>query len=177
VKTTEYRYDLIDACTKMCFRKFWVQFDVPDSILASENFYELTNVKLKVIYLLRYSHTLLTYAEAKARSGSLDPLAYDAVNQIRRRANRVDQHSPSIYDISQDLSTEQFADSVVWERAWEFCAEPESRWFDLVRLEMAANLKNLKDKNDGSAFPLIPNMDTYFYPIPKTDQLLNLLLN
>lgn len=177
LKTNEYRYDSINACTKMYFRKCYEQFNIPDSILAKEDFFEMINEKLKVIYLLRYSHTLLTYAEAKARSGSIDHLAYEAVNQIRRRANRVDQHSPSVYDISQELSIEQFADSVVWERAWEFCAEPESRWFDLVRLEMAANLKNLKDKNDGPAFPIRPNMETYFYPIPKTDQLLNLLLN
>jgi hypothetical protein len=38
---------------------------------------------------------------------------------IRRRANGVDPYSPSVYDLSQGLSREQFIDSVVWERAWE----------------------------------------------------------
>jgi hypothetical protein len=153
------RISSIDACSEMHFRKYWLQYP-----------------RIKVIYLLRYSHTLLTYAEAKARSGYIDHLAYEAVNQIRRRANKVDQNSPSVYDISQELSTEKFAESVVWERAWEFCNEPESRWFDLVRLEMAANLKNLKDRNDGATFPRPPDMKTYFYPIPKTDLMLNLEL-
>jgi len=176
LQTIEYWYNTIDACTEMYFRKYWVQFNVPDSVLAKGKFYEMKNEKLKVIYLLRYSHTLLTYAEAKARSGNLDLSAFEAVNQIRRRANRVDQQSPSVFDLSPGLTPKQFADSVVWERAWEFCAEPESRWFDLVRIEMAANLKSLKDKDDGSAFPLRPNMETYFFPIPKTDQMLNIQL-
>lgn len=175
-KITEYRYNSITACDVMYFRKFYTEFNVPDSILAKGHLFDMLNEKLKVIYLLRYSHTLLTYAEAKARSGDLDISAFEAVNQIRRRANRVDQHSPSVFDLSTDLTPEQFADSVVWERAWEFCAEPEGRWFDLLRLEMAANLKYLKDKNDGPAFLLKPNMDTYFFPIPKADQLLNLEL-
>jgi hypothetical protein len=173
---TEYRYNSITACDVMFFRKFYTQFNVPDSVLAKGRLSDMINEKLKVIYLLRYSHTLLTYAEAKARSGNLDASAFEAVNQIRRRANRVDLHSPSVFDLGTDLSPEQFADSVVWERAWEFCAEPEGRWFDLVRLEMAANLKNLKDKNDGPAFLLKPNMETYFFPIPQTDQMLNLEL-
>jgi starch-binding outer membrane protein, SusD/RagB family len=172
----EYRINTIDGCTDMLFRKYYLQFDVPNTILARADYFEMRREGVKVIYMLRYSHTLLTYAEAKARSGSIDYLAYEAVNQIRRRANQVDQHSPSKYDISQELSTEQFADSVVWERAWEFCSEPESRWFDLVRLEMTANLKNLKDRNDGPTFSLPPNLKTYFFPIPKTDLMLNLEL-
>lgn len=172
----EYRYNSISACTDMYFRKCYEQFNVPDSVLAKGDFFNMINEDLKVIYLWRYSHTLLTYAEAKARSGQLDGSAFEAVNQIRRRANRVDQQSPSQFDLKAGLTPQQFADSVVWERAWEFCAEPESRWFDLVRLEMTANLKKLKDKNDGPTFPLTPNMETYFFPIPKTDQMLNLQL-
>lgn len=172
----EYRYNKISACDAMYFRKCYEQFNLPDSILEKGNFFNTINEKLKVIYLLRYSHTLLTYAEAKARSGALDASAFEAVNQIRRRANRVDLQSPSVFDLTTNLTPKQFADSVVWERAWEFCAEPEGRWFDLFRLEMAANLKNMKDKNDGPAFPLKPNMETYFFPIPQTDQMLNLQL-
>lgn len=173
IEAVEYRYDSINACTRMFFRKCYEQFNVPDSVLAKENFTEMKNERLRVIYLWRYSHTLLTYAEAKARSGQLDASAFDAVNQIRRRANRVDQQSPSVFDLKAGLTPQQFADSVVWERAWEFCAEPESRWFDLVRLEMAANLEDLKDENDGPAFPLTPNMETFFFPLPKIDQMLN----
>ena len=71
------------------------------------------------LYLLRYGQTLLTFSEARARSGILDDSTYKALNMIRRRANGVDPYSPSVYDLSQGLSREQFIDSVVWERAWE----------------------------------------------------------
>ncbi len=88
------------------------------------------------IRIFRYAHTLLTYAEAKARSGQLDASAYEAVNMVRRRANKVDINSPSKYDLQPGLSATQFADSVIWERAWEFCAEPE---LPLVRFGPAGN--------------------------------------
>ena len=64
-------------------------------------------------YIYRYAHVLLTYAEAKARSGQLDASAYEAVNMIRRRANKVDINTPSKYDLQPGLSAAQFADSVV----------------------------------------------------------------
>ena len=99
------------------------------------------------IYIYRYAHTLLTYAEAKVRSGQLDASAYEAVNMIRRRANKVDINSPSKFDLQPGLSATQFADSVVQERAWEFCAEPEGRWFDLVRCEMIEQLPKLRGDN------------------------------
>jgi starch-binding outer membrane protein, SusD/RagB family len=176
-ETLEYRLDSINLCTEMYFRKYDMEFNLSDSLLLdNQNYYvQQYNLrsKYKVIYLFRYAHTLLTYAEAKARLGNLDISAFEAVNQIRRRANKVDMNTPSTFDISFDLTPEQFADSVVWERAWEFCAEPESRWFDLLRLEMIGNLKNFKDKTDGPTFPYIVDMNTYFFPIPKADQMLN----
>lgn len=172
VEVFEYRVDSIDMCYPMFFRKMHGKFNLTDNELG-QSYISQGSTNLKTIYLIRFAHTLLTYAEAKARSGSLDQLAYESVNQIRRRANRVDQHSPSIYDISQELSTEQFADSVVWEKAWEFCVEPESRWFDLLRLERIGDIKYLRAKEDGKVFPIVMNMETYFFPIPKEDQMLN----
>jgi starch-binding outer membrane protein, SusD/RagB family len=153
-ETIEYRVDSINLCTDMNFTKYAPYIG-------------------NAIYLFRYSHTLLTYAEAKAHSGSLDASAYEAVNQVRRRANKVDLFSSSLYDLKEGLSPGQFADSVVWERAWEFCSEPEGRWFDLLRLEMIGNLKNLKYYGQGVTFPVKINMNTYFFPLPKADQMLN----
>jgi hypothetical protein len=174
-ETLEYRLDSINNCTAMYFRKYDIEFNLSDSVLANyipSNEYQN---EFKVIYLFRYAHTLLTYAEAKARTGNLDALAFEAVNQVRRRANKVDLFSPSVYDIKEDISPEQFADSVVWERAWEFCAEPESRWFDLLRLEMVKNLGSIRSGSQGPVYPL--NMlSTYFFPIPQEDQQLNLNL-
>ena len=55
---------------------------------------------------------------------------------IRRRANKLDINSPSVYDLQPSLTKEQFIDSVVWERAWELFFEPDSRWFDIIRLDL-----------------------------------------
>ena len=127
------------------------------------------------LYLLRYAQTLLTYAEAKARSGDIDESAYEAVNQIRRRANKLDPFTPSQFDLSPGLTTEQFLDSVVWERAWELCTEPEGRWFDIVRLDLRSKLAEYRYPQD------VPtrvsddflNEDWYFYLIPQEDRWLN----
>ena len=127
------------------------------------------------LYLLRYAQTLLTYAEAKVRSGNLDQSAFDMVNKIRRRANHLDLDSPSKYDLPANLTTDQFIDSVVWERAWELSGEPDGRWFDIIRL-------NLKDKLAGYRYPkdkptIIPDIyltkDWYFYQIPQEDRWAN----
>ncbi|HAH25645.1 MAG TPA: hypothetical protein DCL77_18125, partial [Prolixibacteraceae bacterium] len=125
------------------------------------------------LYLLRYAQTLLTYAEASARSGKLDESAYEAVNMVRRRANKLDIHTPSKFDLPKDLTTDQFLDAVVWERAWELSFEPEGRWFDIVRLE-------LKDKISSYGQDILWEVplenltdDWYFYKIPIEDRLIN----
>jgi hypothetical protein len=127
------------------------------------------------LYLLRYAQTLLTYAEASARAGKLDESAYEAVNRVRRRANKLDIYSPSKFDLAKNLSTEQFLDAVVWERAWELSFEPEGRWFDIVRL-------NLKDKLPEYRFSIdVPNQvlpqylteEWYFFKIPEQDRIIN----
>ncbi len=125
------------------------------------------------IYLYRYANLLLTYAEAMARSGQLTEDAYEAVNQIRRRAYNVDINTASPYDIPAGLSAEAFADSVVQERAWELAGEPEGRWFDLVRLEKVEELPQLRHPQEGG-FPEGPvTKEDYFLRIPSEDQLLN----
>jgi len=128
---------------------------------------------LATLYLLRYAQTLLTYAEASARAGKLDASAYEAVNMIRRRANKLDPNLPSKFDLSKNITTEQFLDSVVCERAWELCFEPEGRWFDIVRLD-------LKDKISSYGQDVlwtVPSAnltdDWYFYKIPDVDRSIN----
>ena len=125
------------------------------------------------VILYRYPHTLLTYAEAKAMIGEADASAYEAVNMIRRRANHVDLFNPSEYDLPPGLATEQFVDSVVWERAWEFAGEPEGRWFDLLRLNQVKDLPSLRHPDEGDV-PVYPiTTDDYFFPIPESDIYLN----
>ena len=128
----------------------------------------------RINYLFRYAHTLLTYAEAKARSGSVDASAYEAVNMVRRRANKVDMFTPSAYDLKPGLTAEQFADSVTTERGWEFAGEFEGRWFDLLRLEWTHKLDELIEPKQNNIISSGINTNTYFFPIPKEDQKLNL---
>jgi hypothetical protein len=93
---------------------------------------------------------------------------------IRRRANHLDIHTPSAFDLQQGMSPETFADSVILERAWELAGEPEGRWFDLVRLEMVEDLPQLRNTTTGD-FPdnnIITKKD-YYFPIPKEDIILN----
>jgi hypothetical protein len=70
------------------------------------------------------------------------------------------------------LSAEAFADSVVWERAWELCGEPEGRWFDLVRLEMVENLPKLRYSDEVDP-PITFDKSAYFFSIPTSDTILN----
>jgi len=137
----------------------------------------LDGVKGRVIYLLRYANTLLTFAEAKARSENLDASAYEAVNQVRRRANNADINTPSNFDLPPGFTSKQFADTVVWERAWEFCGEPEIRSFDLLRLEMLGQLPILKFKGQGQTKEVLTNPETHFFPITEGDIKLNPNLN
>lgn len=125
--------------------------------------------------LIRYAHTLLTYAEAKARAGALDASCYEAVNMIRRRANRTDLYSPSEFDLPEGLSTAQFLDSLVWERAWELFAEPDGRWFDIIRLDLRDKLSEYRYAIDipMQADPEAITEDWYFFKIPQHDRWLN----
>ncbi len=162
-------------CARPAYRKFYYTSSV--NILSYEwcmntpmekRFHGNTKV-----YLYRYTNLLLTYAEAMARSGQLTGEAYEAVNQIRRRAYHVDIHSASQYDIPAGLSAEAFADSVVQERAWELAGEPEGRWFDLVRLEKVEELEQTRHPQEGG-FPVNPvTKDDYFLSIPEGDQIMN----
>ena len=127
------------------------------------------------LYLMRYAQTLLTYAEAKARAGELDESAYEAVNKVRRRANKLSLLTPSEFDLPSGLTSAQFIDSVVWERAWELCTEPEGRWFDIVRLDMKDKLADYRYPQDLPTIvdPSFLNEDWYFYLIPQEDRWLD----
>jgi hypothetical protein len=120
------------------------------------------------IYFFRFAHTLLTYAESKARSGQLDASAYEAVNMIRRRAYKLDINTPSENDLAAGLSVSQFCDSIVRERVLELCGEYEGRWFDLLRLEMVDQLPELRGGGPPTA---------NFAEIPENERILNPNLN
>lgn len=116
--------------------------------------------------MLRYTQTVLTYAEAKARSGGPDALAYECLNAIRTRAG---------LPAYSGLSATTFADKCVEERGWELCGE-RVRWFDMVRLEIVRQVVAKKDPKDNQPLHAITEKD-YLFPIPQYDELLNAKLN
>jgi hypothetical protein len=158
------------------YKKIYSQFNIPDSILLKKfkgRYIEIPKYTGQVVYILRFAQTLLTYAEAQARMGNPDASAYEAINKVRRRANKLDISAPSLYDLKPGLTAEQFADSVVQERAWELCAEPEGRWFDMVRLNIAKDLVAIKQHQGVIVYPFPIDRTTYFLPIPEEDKKIN----
>jgi hypothetical protein len=167
----DHYYDTIGFGDNIVFLKNYLS--IRNLPLGQNGSYNVINYDEKVndentsLYIFRYPHVLLTYAEAKARSGQLDASAYEAVNMVRRRANKVDVLSSSEYDLSPGLSAEQFADSVVQERAWEFCGEMEGRWFDLIRLEMVEKLPELRHPRETGPPKYPITKEDYYLPIPE----------
>jgi len=166
----------VEPCSRIYYRKLYgdtlritqQKFMQFDSSYVIHTYY--TNPR---ICLYRYAHTLLTYAEAAARSGEADQKAYNCLNMIRRRANKSDINTPSKYDIQAGLSAEAFADSVAKERGWEFAGEPEGRWFDLLRLGRCINVINTRgSKEDNFIFRNEIN-SSFLLPIPESDKILN----
>jgi hypothetical protein len=119
----------------------------------------------RTVQVLRYAEVLLVYAEAQARTGTPDALAYTSLNRVRNRAG--------LANAPAGLSGTAFADLVVTERKWEFAGlEPCSRWYDMVRTE---TVESASAKRDPSEIPFVnpPNKTRYFAPIPQRDRLLN----
>jgi len=138
------------------YKKLWINADDPVSARYSSI----------PVPMMRYAHVLTIYAEAKARSGETDELAYKCLNDIRERAG-LDPYS--------GLSATEFADAVVQERAWEFAGE-RTRWFDLVRLEMVAEANSNRDPSENIISKVITE-DDYTFPLPMSDILINPNLN
>lgn len=114
------------------------------------------------VHLLRLSQTALTYAEAIARASAPDATAYEWLNKIRKRAG-LSEYS--------GLSTQEFIDACVDERAWEFAGEC-LRWFDLLRLELVDDSFTHKNK-DYDPTNLHTSGERYTFPLPASETLIN----
>jgi hypothetical protein len=159
----------VTTCSRIAFRKFYYQCkDDKNTTSLFRTVYGIPRV-----YIFRFAQTLLTYAEAMSRSGQQpNAKAYECINQIRRRAHQLNLNTSSVFDLPAGLPASSFADSVVQERAWELCGEPEGRWFDLLRLEMVEDLPKLRNPSEGGP-PSVFDKSVYFLTIPATDTLLN----
>ncbi|MBN1925683.1 MAG: RagB/SusD family nutrient uptake outer membrane protein [Prolixibacteraceae bacterium] len=170
-------FDKVDLCSRIHYKKFYLDttlilYDRETSDPYFGRYFNTYNIQgCQWVYLFRYAHTLLTYAEAAARLGNLDDKAYECINKIRRRAIHVDIDSPSAFDLQPGLSAEAFADSVVAERGWELAGEHEGRWFDLLRLERSTQIKNGTGKytEDNFYFRKCENIEDFLIPIPERD--------
>ncbi|WP_347839579.1 RagB/SusD family nutrient uptake outer membrane protein [uncultured Draconibacterium sp.] len=86
--------------------------------------------------IIRYAEVLLIKAEAANELG-LTAEAYDAFNQVRKRARNADgitRTTPA--DLTPGLSKDEFRDAVFNERGAELIGEGQ-RWFDLLRMKRA----------------------------------------
>ncbi len=140
-------------------------------------------------YYMRYAEVLLTYAEAAGRSGSASADAWEALNQVRRRANGLPANEANA-DV--DLTDGDLAELAYTERKWELAGE-YLRWYDLVRMERVQEALSNRNPQvsigtafdaDGNATPMplteasnpilgSLGTDNYFHPIPpdEIDQL------
>lgn len=92
--------------------------------------------------VIRYAEVLLTYAEAKNELSPLDPSAFDAVNQVRRRVGmpdlqNTDPTKPTYCGTQDDLRKR------IWNE-WrvEFALEGGKRQWDIRRWDIAKDVLN-----------------------------------
>lgn len=178
------RYSYTDLkCAHPLYRKLWADDltpgwewenrNNPDSkwktnMAASANWFSS-----RPIIMMRYPDILLTYAEAKARTDGPDALAYKCLNDVRNRAFKgVGTTEASV----SGLSTTEFIDAVVWERAFEFAGfEYSARWFDLQRLELVEKATTEWRSETEAKYTLKKpyTKKDYFLPIPNKEVTLN----
>lgn len=148
------------------FRKYidTINYTLQTPYLAGEN----TNTSY-----LRYAEILLLKAEAENELNGPTDAAYEAINQVRRRAYR---HFPVTDASADDLPTgytqEQFRWALQRERFNEFIAEGQ-HWFDLQRWHIL--VKTIREGGDvsGSLKKSNASLKNYHYPIPSAQITLN----
>lgn len=142
--------------------------------------------------LLRYADILLMQAEVETQlNGSPNTIAYNAINQVRRRAFKVSVNTPNATaDVTAGLSKDQFMDVVKAERMRELCFEG-IRFWDLRRwgnmYDVMQSLSQYASTTNGSTFALgggslVVSASAAFqqrnnlFPIPTREISLNPLL-
>lgn len=122
--------------------------------------------------ILRYAEVLLLKAEAlnELYDGPTQE-AYDAINQVRRRAFRQPLNQPSKYDIPAGLNHDQFFEHIKQERMFELTYE-QVHWLDLVRWHIW--LKTMKNcPVDPQFLKQTATLKQYRYPIPQSQRNIN----
>jgi hypothetical protein len=139
------------------FGKFWDQEAEPRA----------NNTDMDVIYL-RYADILLIYAEALNEiNNGPNPAAYDAINQVRKRARFDGESELNILPDLANLTYQEFKDAILEERRWEFVMEGE-RWGDLVRMGKLVEKVVASGKANAT-----PTETHYLFPIPQRERNIN----
>lgn len=115
-------------------------------------------------YIYRYADALLIFAEAENQLSGATSDAYNAINQVRRRAYGLPTSTASVIaDLPSGLSKTDFDDLVFRERGYEFFFEVK-RWFDLERTGRTAAYT-------AAAGKVVPK--EHYYQIPDIEKLNN----
>lgn len=92
--------------------------------------------------ILRYADVLLMLAEAENEVNGPTDIAYDAINQVRRRAYGLPLDAPSLVaDLPAGFAKEQLKQAIMDERARELCFEG-LRKADLIRWGVFTSVMN-----------------------------------
>lgn len=144
----------------------------------SEDLGDPSNSGINLI-LMRYAEILLTYAEAKIELNSIDASVYDAINEIRQRA---DVNMPIV---TAGKSQEELREIVRHERLVELAFEGQ-RFFDIRRWRIAGDVMpgrvfgmTYEDENGSLQTEEVTGWENFFsdrnylWPIPQTERELN----
>ena len=129
--------------------------------------------------LIRYSEVLLWYAEAKARTGNADALAYECLKKVRERAGNTEAMPTNANDL---------AEAAFKEHGWEvagYWVALVTRRADLLRMNRLKDVFAERAKNEGVVVApgvVIKEMEythkkwddsMNYMPIPDTDSSKN----
>jgi hypothetical protein len=113
--------------------------------------------------LIRYADILLSFAEATNEQGGPTIEAYEAVNEVRRRAYGKPINTPDATVDLIGLTAPQLREAIREERKKEFVQEGQ-RWFDLVRWgTLVTEVKKVTAKASVSE-------RNNLYPIPQSER-------
>jgi hypothetical protein len=157
----------LDSRKKIAFATNWRSLDGTVKVYEPHiaKYYDPTyNNVYTNMPVIRYAEILLIYAEAVNEIRPGDAEAYNAINQIRKRARNGSTDPDALPDL-QDLSQEEFREAVWQERRWELCFEGH-RWFDLARTKQLVKVMQAQGKTNVKEAHLL-------FPVPQHEIAVN----
>lgn len=139
----------------------WIPLPSTSPILFKKFISDQAGLNIYSIPIYRFTEAYMIYAEAAAMdNGAPTALALERLNIIRRRGYGLDPFSPSAVDYPSGMSLDNFRDTVIQERAYEFILE-RRRWWDLKRTH--------KIQEAFSAIGKTYIQDRMLWPIPDNE--------